>query len=421
MLYDVLAIQTLYGPNMTHNAGNNTSYTFSADPNKPDVKVIWDAGGTGDTFNASNQTQSVFIKLTPGEYSSIGTGDKTKAYIAIAYNIASVNQKNYIENAIGGSGNDELTGNDGNNLLEGNNGKDTLNGGIGNDTLKGGLGNDTYVVDNINDVVTETSSLMTEIDTVKSSVTYTLGTNVENLTLTGTAAINGTGNTLNNTLTGNAKANILTGSTGNDTYLVGNGDTVIENAGEGNDTVQINDNLMTSVNFSNIENLQIANTRIAPLTVEMNDLVNLTLSNNATNPDDITLHLNKTQAAQVVIKTGAGADTIHFAGFISDSNHQAVFADLSATDKIDLSAYIAGHEVATATHSVTIFESTVGYYLMEPSSKIIVRPDDLPLEPPNTILINNTTDWELRYVAGSASNVKIDFIGNFAESNFQIA
>ena len=56
------------------------------------------------------------------------------------------------------------------------------------------------------------------IDTVRSSVTLTLGTNVENLTLTGTSAINGTGNTLNNTLIGNSAANTLTGGAGNDTY-----------------------------------------------------------------------------------------------------------------------------------------------------------------------------------------------------------
>ena len=74
--------------------------------------------------------------------------------------------------------------------------------------MAGGLGNDIYVVDNVGDVVTEADNAGT--DTVRSSITYTLGANVENLTLTGAAAINGTGNALANIITGNGAANILT-------------------------------------------------------------------------------------------------------------------------------------------------------------------------------------------------------------------
>ncbi|MCE6982721.1 calcium-binding protein, partial [Pseudomonas frederiksbergensis] len=104
-----------------------------------------------------------------------------------------------------------------------------LDGGIGADTLTGGTGNDTYLVDNAQDVVNETSTLASEIDTVVVSIDYTLGTNLENLTLLGSANLNGTGNALNNTLTGNSGNNTLNGSlgadimiggTGNDTYLV---------------------------------------------------------------------------------------------------------------------------------------------------------------------------------------------------------
>ena len=88
---------------------------------------------------------------------------------------------------------------------------------------------------------------------MQSSVSYTLSANVENLTLTGTGAINGTGNALDNVLTGNSAANTLTGGLGNDTYVVDNaGDVVIEGAGEGTDLVQSS---VTYTLAANVENL----------------------------------------------------------------------------------------------------------------------------------------------------------------------
>ncbi|MCA3525251.1 MAG: calcium-binding protein, partial [Rhodobacter sp.] len=105
-------------------------------------------------------------------------------------------------NGTGNAGANTLTGNAAANLLSGGDGNDTLSGGAGNDTLdggtgadalSGGAGDDTYVVDATGDTITE--ALNEGTDTVQSSVTLTLGANLENLTLTGTAAINGTGNT----------------------------------------------------------------------------------------------------------------------------------------------------------------------------------------------------------------------------------
>ena len=96
--------------------------------------------------------------------------------------------------------------------------------------MVGGLGNDTYQVDTTTDTITENANQGT--DTVQSSVTYTLGNNLENLTLTGTTNINGTGNTLNNIITGNSGKNTLTGSAGNDTLIGGTGnDTITGGAG----------------------------------------------------------------------------------------------------------------------------------------------------------------------------------------------
>ncbi len=119
-----------------------------------------------------------------------------------------------------------LIGNSGANTLTGGSGNDTLNGGAGSDSLVGGAGNDTYVVDVTTDVVNETVTGNGGTDTVQAAVTYTLGTNLENLTLTGTTAINGTGNTLGNSLLGNSAANVLTGAGGADTLDGGSGNDI---------------------------------------------------------------------------------------------------------------------------------------------------------------------------------------------------
>jgi Ca2+-binding RTX toxin-like protein len=118
------------------------------------------------------------------------------------------------------------TGNNLDNLLIGNDANNILNGGIGADTLQGGAGNDIYSVDNTGDVILSDNS---GIDTVKTSVTYTLAGNsqVENLTLTGTNAIDGTGTKFDNRLIGNAVANKLDGLAGNDTLNGGGGNDVL--------------------------------------------------------------------------------------------------------------------------------------------------------------------------------------------------
>ncbi|OBQ39318.1 MAG: hypothetical protein AN485_06285 [Anabaena sp. MDT14b] len=132
--------------------------------------------------------------------------------------------------AINGTGNalaNIITGNTANNILDGGDGNDVLNGGAGIDTLIGGLGNDSFVVDTVTDLIDGGVG----IDTIQSSVTFSLAnalvSNVENLTLSGTADISGTGNVFVNTITGNTGNNILDGGTGND----------ILSGGTGNDTL----------------------------------------------------------------------------------------------------------------------------------------------------------------------------------------
>ncbi|BAY64503.1 hypothetical protein NIES22_46010 [Calothrix brevissima NIES-22] len=127
-----------------------------------------------------------------------------------------------------------IKGNDGADSLKGSDYSDLLDGGVGIDTLIGGKGNDIYIVDNANDTITENANEGT--DTVKSTVTFSLGSNIENLSLKGTAAINGTGNGGNNLINGNSGNNTLSDDGGNDTLNGYDGDDSL-NGGADNDSL----------------------------------------------------------------------------------------------------------------------------------------------------------------------------------------
>jgi Ca2+-binding RTX toxin-like protein len=142
----------------------------------------------------------------------------------------------------GGAGNDTLSGEGGNDTLAGGTGNDSLSGGAGNDRLDGGAGTDSmtggtgddvYVVDAAGDKVVELPNAGT--DRVDASIAYTLPANVENLTVTGSAALAGTGNGLANRIVGNAGKNVLKGLGGND-VLTGGGGADKLSGGSGTDT-----------------------------------------------------------------------------------------------------------------------------------------------------------------------------------------
>jgi Ca2+-binding RTX toxin-like protein len=180
-------------------------------------------------------------------------------------------------------------------------GDDTLDGGIGNDTMLGGIGNDTYIVDSIADTVIELVSSVPDpesgfifqggVDTVRSSVNFSLGDLVENLTLTGSSAINGTGNSLNNRLIGNANANrldgqvgtdTLQGEAGNDSYVIDAlTDVIVEDVNGGIDTVESSLNSVGLGLASNLENLVLTGT--ANSTGTGNSLNNLITGNSGNN------------------------------------------------------------------------------------------------------------------------------------------
>lgn len=182
--------------------------------------VVVELGGEGVDLIRSTQslTLSVFVEnLTLlGADSLTGTGSVA-------------------DNALtGNSGNNALDGMAGNDSLYGGAGNDTLTGGTGNDYLAGGIGNDVYYVDATADVLYEQGN--EGHDTVYSTVSTTLTLNFEDLVLTGTAAINGTGSTSANTMTGNTAANVLSGGLGNDTILAGDGNDTLDGGG-GNDSL----------------------------------------------------------------------------------------------------------------------------------------------------------------------------------------
>jgi trimeric autotransporter adhesin len=294
MLLDIQAIQYLYGANMAFHTGNDT-YVFNGTSKY--YQTIWDAGGI-DTIQYVSATGGI-IRLTAGEFSQLGQpflvgGGTQVSYenVAIAYNVV-------IENAIGGSGADQIFGNDYNNLID---------GGLGVDTLTGGLGDDTYIVDlvttaavigtatvtaapafvRLQDSIIEAANEGTDTLALRGTAVLVTATTLDlngtdsfgntlttidnlNAAATGVTKLNLIGTALNNILTGNAADNLIDGGTGadtligglgNDTYIVDDaGDIVTELLNSGIDTVQSSitysllDTDGVGLNGGNIENL----------------------------------------------------------------------------------------------------------------------------------------------------------------------
>ena len=223
-----------------------------------------------------------------------------------------------------GIGNINATGNALNNHLTGNNGNNILDGGVGNDILAGGRGNDTYIVDSIYDSIVE--NIYEGIEIIQSSVNWTLGANLENLTLMGSGNLSGTGNELNNTIIGNSGNNvldggsgvdILDGGSGNDTLIGGLGNDVMK-GGSGNDTYYVNaigdsivdtigiDTVSSSISWtlgSILENLTLTGTDA--LTGIGNSLKNIIIGNAGNNVLD-------GFGDKDILTGGAGADTFRF-------------------------------------------------------------------------------------------------------------
>jgi Ca2+-binding RTX toxin-like protein len=246
-----------------------------------------------------------------------------------------------------GTGNINATGNALANVITGNAGNNILNGGAGADTMIGGMGNDTYVVDNAGDVVTEGAGAGT--DTVDVSIAtaggnYTLGSDVENGTLINTVAFSLTGNSLNNVLTSNAAIDTLAGGMGNDTYVVNNlGDVIVENPGEGTDTVNVNIATAggTYTLGANIENGTLTNS--VAYNLVGNSSSNIITGNGAAN----------------ILTGGGGADTFVFNNAPSATNIDTITDFTSGTDILQLNhAVFAAAGLGTVNASDFVSSTT---------------------------------------------------------------
>jgi Ca2+-binding RTX toxin-like protein len=327
------------------------------------------ASGTTPQFlyNTSNGQLWFDQDGTEGGYSAIHIATLTGNKTLLASDIQVVTNENIAgggggNDGLGSSDDDVLIGNIGNDVLEGLDGNDSLDGKESADLMNGGTGNDIYYVDNINDVVTEISTLDTEIDSIYSKITYTLPANVENMTLQAEGgAINATGSALNNTLIGNAAVNVLNGGggadimdagDGNDIYIVDNPlDIVVEQYG---DTQAGIDTVRASISYTlsdYIENLTLIGT--TTINGTGNALKNVLTGNTKANilkgdagSDILTGGLGKDN-----LTGGTGADKFKFAtvaetGITVTTRDTITDFKHSQHDKIDLSSIDANTVVA---------------------------------------------------------------------------
>ncbi|MBY3220630.1 M10 family metallopeptidase [Rhizobium laguerreae] len=229
------------------------------------------SGGTGDDIYVVDIATDLVIENTNEGTDTVQTA---LASYAIGNNVENLTYT--------GSANFTGTGNALANTITGGAGNDVLDGGAGNDTLIGGAGNDIYVIDNASDVVAENADAGT--DTVRTTLaSYTLGSDVENLTYIGTTNFVGTGNSLDNLIVGGSGADTIAGGAGNDilvggdaadlfVYLLNWGhDTIIDfmATGTAHDTIRIDHNI-----FADWESLFAASSQYGNDTIVTADIDN---------------------------------------------------------------------------------------------------------------------------------------------------
>lgn len=340
---------TLTGSAAVDGAGNAADNTLVGNAGANvlrglDGNDLLDGGAGADTLiGGAGDDRYVVDRSTDVVVEAAGEGVDT------VYNRVSWTLGDHLEHLVlTGTTNIAGTGNTFDNSIAGNAGNNTLDGGAGADFMAGGLGNDIYVVDDAGDAVSESAG--GGIDTVRTAMMHVLANHVENLTLTGKAAVDATGNMLDNVLTGNSAANVLTGLDGNDTldgkggadvmyggqgddvYVVDNaGDVIIELAGEGTDTVRSS---LNHVLGAHLENLVL--TGSANRSATGNALDNVISGNNGAN-------ILAGLGGEDILAGGRGNDTYRFD---AGSGRDVILEDDATDGNMDRILFGAGISAA---------------------------------------------------------------------------
>ena len=288
-------------------------------------------GSANDTFvvnNSNDVIQDTFTATTNTAKSAVSYSLATNVNTLILTGSA-----NLVGTA--NSGNDSLTGNAGTDTLKGGSGVDTLIAGTGIDTLIGGAGNTTFVINATGDVVQDT--VTTTSNTLRSSVTYVLPTNVNALVLTGTLALTGTANASNDTLTSNTAIDTLVGGAGNDVFVISNASDVVQD---------------TSATTSNV----IQSTASFSLPTNVNALVftGSTALHGTANAGNDSLVAN---TGADTLSAGNGSDTL-----VSSATGTAVDSLVGGTgNDLFVVNYVGDIVTVGATHGNDTIQSSVSY------------------------------------------------------------
>jgi Ca2+-binding RTX toxin-like protein len=331
--------------NLTGTAANGTGNASDNAITGNSGNNVLDGGAGNDTLTGGNGNDTYVVDSILDSVVESATGGVDTVNSSVSYTLG-----NNVENLnLTGASDINGTGNGLANTITGNSGNNVLDGGAGNDTLTGGAGNDLYIIDSASDLVVESAAGGT--DTINSSVTFSLTAlaNVENLTLTGTAVINGTGNALDNIITGNNAVNTLTGGAGNDTYYVTVGDTVSETiagAAGGTDLVISSDNFSIAT-FANVENLTLTGTAVNGTG---NALANIITGNSAVNTltggnGSDTYYVT---AGDIVVETTGGATGGTDLVISSDNFSIATFANVENLTLTGTAVNGSGNTLANA-------------------------------------------------------------------------